>query len=89
VRAASRVTAPSLVLFGAGDRLVHPKLAIKAARTFRTARVAVLPETGHLGQMERPALVAGLFRGMVEQARASHGWPEPAGNADRGHPVEA
>ncbi len=67
--AARRVTAPSLVLFGADDRLVHPRMAARAARTFRNARVAVLPETGHLPQMECPAVVAGAFRGMVERAR--------------------
>jgi pimeloyl-ACP methyl ester carboxylesterase len=69
-RAAARITAPSLVLFGAGDRLVDPRLAARAARTFRDARVLVLPETGHLGQMECPAQVARLLREMVEEARA-------------------
>ena len=38
-RAAGRVTAPSLVLFGRDDRLVHPRLAARAARAFRDARV--------------------------------------------------
>jgi pimeloyl-ACP methyl ester carboxylesterase len=69
-RAARRVTAPSLVLFGSHDRLVHPRLAARAASTFRDARVAVLPETGHLAQMEWPGLVAVLFREMVNEARA-------------------
>ena len=69
-RAAGRVTAPSLVLFGSHDRLVNPRLAARAARTFRDARVEVLPETGHLAQMERPGLVAALFREMVDETRA-------------------
>ncbi len=64
-RAAGRVTAPCLVLFGQDDRLVHPRLAARAARDFRDARVRVLPATGHLAQMERPGLVAALFREMV------------------------
>ena len=68
-RAAGHVTAPSLVLFGRDDRLVHPRLADRAARVFRNARVQVLPETGHLAQMERPGLVAALFREMVEETR--------------------
>ncbi len=66
-RAAARVTAPCLVLFGQDDRLVHPRLAARAARVFRDARVRVLPETGHLAQMERPGLVAALFREMVDE----------------------
>jgi pimeloyl-ACP methyl ester carboxylesterase len=69
-RAAGQVTAPSLVLFGSDDRLVHPRLAGRAASTFREALVAVLPETGHLAQMERPGLVATLFREMVDETRA-------------------
>jgi pimeloyl-ACP methyl ester carboxylesterase len=69
-RDARRVTAPSLVLFGSHDRMVDPRLAARAASTFRDATVAVLPETGHLAQMERPDLVTALFREMVEETRA-------------------
>ena len=85
-QAAGRVTAPSLVLFGRDDRLVHPRLADRAARVFRDARVRVLPETGHLAQFERPALVAALFREMVEDARTRG---TDAGNSGRRDPVDA
>ena len=83
-RAAARVTAPCLVLFGQDDRLVHPRLAVRAARDFRDARVRVLPATGHLAQMERPGLVAALFREMVDEIRG-----EDAGNSGRRDPVDA
>jgi pimeloyl-ACP methyl ester carboxylesterase len=83
-RAAARVTAPCLVLFGQDDRLVHPRLAARAARDFRDARVRVLPATGHLAQMERPGLVAALFREMVDEIRG-----EDAGNSGRRDPVDA
>jgi len=85
-RAAGRVTAPCLILFGAGDRLVHPRLAARAARVFRDARVHVLPDTGHLAQMERPGVVAALFREMVAETR-NRG--EDAGNSGRRDPVDA
>ena len=85
-RAAGRVTAPCLVLFGAGDRLVHPRLAVRATRVFRDARVLVLPDTGHLAQMERPGAVAALFREMVAETR-NRG--EDAGNSGRRDPVDA
>jgi pimeloyl-ACP methyl ester carboxylesterase len=88
-QAARRVRAPSLVLFGAADRLVHPRLADRATRTFRDARVTVLPESGHLAHMELPAVVAAEFRRLAEHARTGDGRPQSAGNADRGHPVEA
>ncbi|MCW2897207.1 MAG: alpha/beta hydrolase fold protein [Actinomycetia bacterium] len=85
-QAAGRVTAPSLVLFGGDDRLVHPRLADRAARVFRDARVRVLPETGHLAQFERPELVAALFREMVEDVRTRG---TDAGNSGRRDPVDA
>jgi pimeloyl-ACP methyl ester carboxylesterase len=85
-RAARRVTAPCLVLFGQRDRLVHPRLAVRATRVFRDARVLVLADTGHLGQMERPGAVAALFREMVAETR-NRG--EDAGNSGRRDPVDA
>jgi pimeloyl-ACP methyl ester carboxylesterase len=85
-RAARRVTAPCLVLFGQHDRLVHPRLAVRATRVFRDARVLVLADTGHLGQMERPGAVAALFREMVAETRDRG---EDAGNSGRRDPVDA
>jgi pimeloyl-ACP methyl ester carboxylesterase len=84
-RAAGRVTAPSLVLFGSDDRLVHPRLADRAARVFGNARVRVLPETGHLAQMEWPGRVAALFREMVAETRSSGA---DTGNSGRRDPVD-
>ena len=85
-RAAARVTAPALVLFGASDRLVDPRLAARAARTFRRARVLVLPEAGHIAQMECPGVIAALFRELAGQAA---GEQAADGNAGRGRPVDA
>jgi pimeloyl-ACP methyl ester carboxylesterase len=66
-RAAERVEAPTLVLFGSHDRLVSPALAVPAARVFKHAHIEVLPRIGHIGQMERPDLVAARFREMVDR----------------------
>jgi pimeloyl-ACP methyl ester carboxylesterase len=57
-RDAARITAPSLVIFGSHDRLVDPRLAGRAARAFRDARIVVLPRTGHVAHMEHPGAVA-------------------------------
>lgn len=65
-RAADQIPVPVLVLFGSHDRLVNPRLAAPAARAFRNASVLVLPRTGHVAQMEHPALVAARFREMVD-----------------------
>ena len=51
-----------------GEGRAQVELAVPAARVFRNARVEVLAETGHIGQMERPGIVAARFREMVEQA---------------------
>jgi pimeloyl-ACP methyl ester carboxylesterase len=67
-RAAERITAPTLVLFGRNDVLMSPDLAVPAARAFPNAQVEVLEDTGHIGQMERPGAVAARFREMVERS---------------------
>ncbi len=69
-RDAARVRVPVLVLHGSQDRLVNPATAAKAARSFRLARVVVLPGVGHVAMMERPALVAGELREFYEWVRA-------------------
>jgi len=85
-RAAERITVPALVTFGSNDRLVNPRLAAPARRAFRDATVMVLPRTGHVAQMERPELVARLFREMVDRTRARG---DVAGNSGRHDPVDA
>lgn len=80
-RDAERLRMPALVLFGDHDRLVSARLAPRAARAFRDARVVVLPDTGHLGQMEHPATVASLFREMAASTRTERDQGETSGNA--------
>jgi pimeloyl-ACP methyl ester carboxylesterase len=88
-RDAERLSMPALVLFGDHDRLVSPDLAGRAARAFHGARVEVLSETGHLGQMEHPAVVASLFREMVDGIGAAPDSGETPGNAGQRAPVDA
>jgi pimeloyl-ACP methyl ester carboxylesterase len=83
-RAAGEIKLPVLITFGSHDKLVNPRLAGPASRAFRTASVEVLPRTGHVAQMEQPALVAARFREMVERARG-----DATGNAGRRDPVDA
>lgn len=88
-RDAERLRMPALVLFGTHDRLVSPSLAVRAARAFHGARIEILPQTGHLGQMEHPAKVASLFREMVNSNRAEPDKGETPGNAGHRDPVDA
>jgi pimeloyl-ACP methyl ester carboxylesterase len=66
-RQAARVQAPTLLIWGTEDRLVDVALAPRAARAFRDSRLLVLPEVGHVAQLERPEVVARAFLGMREE----------------------
>jgi pimeloyl-ACP methyl ester carboxylesterase len=70
-RDAARVTAPSLVIYGSRDRMVDPRAAGRAAHAFANARIVVLPHTGHVAQMERPALVAAEIGVLLDGAGAA------------------
>lgn len=61
-RLAAQVQAPTLLVYGRMDRLVEPSTALRAARTFPHARLVVLPRSGHVVQMEHPAVVARAIR---------------------------
>ena len=67
-RDAARVSAPVLAVYGSHDRLVDPRMAARAARTFQHARVMVMPRTGHVAMMEHPAAVAREMRIMLTEA---------------------
>lgn len=61
-RQAAEVRAPTLLVYGRHDRLVDPRMARRARRTFPHARVAVFGGSGHVAQMEQPAETARVFR---------------------------
>ena len=83
-RDAARVSADSLIVYGSHDRLVDPRMAGRAARTFPSARVVVLPRAGHVAQMERPADVAAEMRIMMSAAaRRATATGHPASPAGR------
>jgi pimeloyl-ACP methyl ester carboxylesterase len=80
-RDAARITAPSLVIYGRHDRLVAPRMAGRAARAFRDARILVLPRTGHLAHMEHPAQVAAEIQALVGNSRTRPPVDRGAGRA--------
>ncbi|MGE0297535.1 alpha/beta fold hydrolase [Pseudonocardia sp.] len=55
---AARVQAPTLVIWGGRDRLVSPRLAPRTAAVIPRSRLLVLPEAGHVAQIETPVDVA-------------------------------
>lgn len=61
-RSARSVTAPTLLVAGLADRLVDPAVCERLARCIPGASVLMLPDVGHVAQMERPDLVAAAVR---------------------------
>jgi pimeloyl-ACP methyl ester carboxylesterase len=68
---AERVTAPTLLVYGLKDRLVDPRTASRAAKAMPRSRLVVVPDSGHVTQMEHPALVAREVRRLLTQAGAT------------------
>lgn len=54
---AQRVNAPTLLVYGRRDPLVDPRSAHRATKYFPNAHVVVLPDSGHVAQMEHPDFV--------------------------------
>ena len=67
---APRIKAPTLVVWGADDKLVTVRKAPRTAQLLPRGRLLVLPRTGHVAQMERPGTVARATLGMWEQVAA-------------------
>lgn len=59
---AERVTVPTLLVYGRRDKLVDSRAAHRATKAFPNSRVMVIPNSGHVSQMEHPALVARWWR---------------------------
>jgi pimeloyl-ACP methyl ester carboxylesterase len=69
--ALSRLTIPTLVMAGDRDRLTPPVHASRIAAALpKLARMIVLPETGHMGPLERPAEVAAALRELAADVAA-------------------
>ncbi|MQA10795.1 MAG: alpha/beta fold hydrolase [Pseudonocardiaceae bacterium] len=64
-----KVRVPTLVVWGAEDRVVSVRKATRTAQLLPNARLLVLPRTGHVAQMEHPATVARAVLGMWEAHR--------------------
>ena len=60
-----RVKAPTLLIWGADDRLVPPVYAEEFVRQIAGARVETVREAGHAPHLEQPAAVAELVRSFL------------------------
>lgn len=65
-RVAAAVEAPALVIWGAVDRVVSVRKAPRTAAALPRGRLFVLPQTGHVPQIERPRSVARAVLGLID-----------------------
>lgn len=68
---ARRVKAPTLVVSGLRDQLVDIRVAPRVARTIPDSQLLLLPDVGHVAQMEAPRTVARAFLGLLDTVRAA------------------
>jgi pimeloyl-ACP methyl ester carboxylesterase len=61
----SGLNVPTLVLWGESDQIVTPAYGQAYAAAIKRARFEVLPDTGHMPQMETPDLVLQRIAGFV------------------------
>lgn len=66
-----RLTMPTLVLWGDGDRWIPMSLASEFGRRIPGSRVVVVPHAGHVPHDERPAETLEALRGFLRDTR----WP--------------
>ena len=59
---AREITAPTLVLFGAEDRIINPSAATSFVERIKGARLVLLPGVGHLPMEEAPDATASAIR---------------------------
>jgi pimeloyl-ACP methyl ester carboxylesterase len=66
---ARRVTAPTLLIFGQRDNLVPVAVARRARAEFSDSRLLLLPESGHVAQIEHAQLVADAWTRFAADVR--------------------
>jgi pimeloyl-ACP methyl ester carboxylesterase len=66
-RAAGRIQAPTLVVWGSEDRVVDASLAPRLAKVVPDSRLLVLDRVGHVAQLEKPEQVARAVLGMLTE----------------------
>jgi pimeloyl-ACP methyl ester carboxylesterase len=64
-----RVSAPTLVVWGADDRLVPSVYADEFSKRLASVRVHIITGAGHAPHLEHPAAVAGLVRDFLTATR--------------------
>jgi pimeloyl-ACP methyl ester carboxylesterase len=65
-RRLTRVKIPTLCLWGENDRIVSPDYGRAYAQALPNARFELIPEAGHLPQIEQPERLLTIVKGFVD-----------------------
>jgi pimeloyl-ACP methyl ester carboxylesterase len=65
-----RITAPTLVLAGAEDRLIPPAHTLSLAREITNAKTVTLPAVGHVATRQNPAAVATAVKTFLQEDKS-------------------
>jgi 3-oxoadipate enol-lactonase len=65
-----RITAPTLVLVGAEDRLIPPAHTLSLAREIANAKAVTIPRVGHVGTRQDPAAVAAAVSAFLQEEKS-------------------
>lgn len=63
------IKAPTLIIWGDTDRVIHPSAAQVFARAIRGSRVVILKECGHGPMVERPEETAAIYNAFLKDLR--------------------
>jgi pimeloyl-ACP methyl ester carboxylesterase len=64
------ITAPTLVLAGAEDRLIPPAHTLSLTREITGAKTVTIPGVGHVATRQDPAAVAAAVRAFLQEAKS-------------------
>ncbi|MBA3946430.1 MAG: alpha/beta fold hydrolase [Herpetosiphonaceae bacterium] len=69
LRRLGRIQIPTLVVWGASDRIVTPAYGAAYAAAFPDARYEIIEAAGHLPQIEQPAATFALIDGYIKERK--------------------
>jgi len=64
-----RIDVPTLLVWGANDRLFPKDYAFAYQRLIPGSKVAIIPDSGHLPQVEQPQAFVAALEGFLEGRR--------------------
>jgi pimeloyl-ACP methyl ester carboxylesterase len=75
-----RITAPTLVLAGAEDRLIPPAHTLSLAREIANARTVTIAGVGHVATRQDPAAVAAAVKAFLHDEKSQQQMTEENGH---------